>query len=191
MEDTKNGGCRKWRVLVEFSITLKDTSRSYRTPHQTLLECDYTMKIHTLVAPTYLTLAILIFGSIINALAQNTTSSAVKSAAPQVATQLSDGQIKVSSATMTYSTHQLATTFSSEHINVTVSSLTTIYSSFASQSSDGVVSPLDTLSPTPITTSNQVQTFSTINTEGLSIPSSSRELQTHRPPLWAPADKGT
>jgi hypothetical protein len=44
------------------------------------------MKIHTLVAPTYLTLAILVFGSITHGLAQNTTPSAVKSAALQVAT---------------------------------------------------------------------------------------------------------
>jgi hypothetical protein len=179
----------KMEVDCGFSITLKDRAGAIEPLIRP--ECDYTMKIHMLVAPAYLTLAILIFGSIIHALAQNTTSSAVKSAAPQVATQQSDGQIEVSSATMTYSAPQLATTFSSEHINVTVSSLTTTYSSFASQSSDRVVSPLDTLSPTPITTSNQVQTFSTINTEGLSIPSSSRKLQTHRPPLWAPADKGT
>ena len=44
------------------------------------------MKIHTLVALTYLTLAILVFGSITYSLAQNTTLCAVKSAAPQVAT---------------------------------------------------------------------------------------------------------
>jgi hypothetical protein len=180
-------------VIVDFSITLKDRAGAIEPLIRP--ECDYTMKIHMLVVPAYLTLAILIFGSITHALAQNTTSFVVKSAAPQIATQLSDGQIEVSSAaasaTVTYSTPQLATTFSSEHIKVTVSSLTTTYSSFASQSSNGVVSPLDTLSPTPITTSNQVQTFSTINTEGLSIPSSSREIQTHRPPLWAPADKVT
>jgi len=44
------------------------------------------MKIYTLVALTYLTLAILVFGSILYGLAQNTTSFAVKSATPQVAT---------------------------------------------------------------------------------------------------------
>jgi hypothetical protein len=42
---------------------------------------DYAMKIHTLVAPTY---AILVFSSITHSLAQNTTSSAVKSATPQL-----------------------------------------------------------------------------------------------------------
>ena len=95
------------------------------------------MKVHTLVVPTYLTLAILVFGSITHSLAQNTTSCTVKSAAPQVATQLSDGQIEVSSAIVTYSTPHLATTFSSGQVNVTMT-----YSSVAPQLSNGVVSPL-------------------------------------------------
>jgi hypothetical protein len=142
------------------------------------------MKVHTLVVPTYLTLAILVFGSITHSLAQNTTSCAVKSAAPQVATQLSDGQIEVSSATVTYSTPHLATTFSSGQVNVT-----TTYSSVAPQLSNGAVSPLYALTSALITTSNQVQTFSTVTTEGLSLSSSSGEMQTRRPPLWEPADK--
>ena len=125
------------------------------------------MKIHTLVASTYLTLAILVFSSITHSLAQNTTSCAVKSAAPQVATQLSDGQIEVSSATVTYSPPHLATIFSSGQVNV----------------SNGAVSPLYALTSALITTSNQVQTFSTVTTEGLSLSSSSGEMQTHRPPL--------
>ena len=99
---------------MDFSIH----SWSYQTSYQTVPKCDYTMKIYMLVAPTYLTLAILAFGPIAHGLVQNTTSSAVKSAAPQVATQLSDGQIEVSSASATYSMSQLATTFSSGQINV-------------------------------------------------------------------------
>jgi hypothetical protein len=142
------------------------------------------MKIHTLVAPTYLTLAILVFGSIPHGLAQNTTSSAVKSATPQVVTQLSDGQIEVSSATMIYSTPQLASTFSSGPVNAT-----TTYSSVALQLSNGAVSPLSALTSAPIITSNQVQAFSTVTTEVLSLLSSSRGVQTYRPPLWEPADK--
>jgi hypothetical protein len=63
-----------------------------------------------------LTLAILALGPITHGLAQNTTSSAVKGAAPQVVTQLSDGQIEitVSSLNTTYSTPQFATTTSSQ-----------------------------------------------------------------------------
>jgi hypothetical protein len=76
------------------------------------------------------------------------TSSAVKSATPQVATQLSDRQIEGSSATVTYFTPQLATTFFSGQINAT-----TTYSSVAPQLSNRAVSPLSTLTSALITTS--------------------------------------
>jgi hypothetical protein len=74
----------KMEVDCGFSITLKDRARAIKPLIRP--KCDYTIKIHMLVALAYLTLTILIFGSIIYALAQNTTSSAFRSAVPQVAT---------------------------------------------------------------------------------------------------------
>jgi hypothetical protein len=54
-------------VNCGFSITLKDRAKAIKPLIRP--ECDYIIKIHMLVALAYLTLAILIFGSIIYALA--------------------------------------------------------------------------------------------------------------------------